>query len=84
LTNFAIDNTITVYPNPTNALVTIESSAAIKQVDVQDALGRTIETHVTGNVLTLQLPLAHFAQGAYVLSIETQNGLVKKQIAIVR
>lgn len=82
--SIAGDNNVNVYPNPTNAFVTISTTSPIKSITIENALGQRVASYKIANTLSHKLSLQDFVQGSYVLAIETENGLVRKQIAVVR
>ncbi len=64
-----------VYPNPTNDLLTITSQINIIDVTVLNANGRVVL-----NSNAMQLDLSALAPGVYFLKIKTQNGVAVKTV----
>ena len=73
LTNsiFDKDNSIMVYPNPTNSIINIDSSTSIKTIELYDVQGRIIETSIGE---TKKLDISDKVIGIYFLKITTEKG----------
>ncbi len=70
---------ITVYPNPANDVVKVQSTSGIKSVTVYDVQGRRIQT--TGsNSKNSEVNISELKAGIYFFSIETENGTGVKKI----
>lgn len=58
-----------IYPNPTNGIITIETTNAIEKIELYTLLGRKLsESNNT------QIDLSNLANGIYLLTINTQDG----------
>ena len=70
--------TATVYPNPFNNSLHIESTTAFKTMELYDVLGKQIISKNFEN----QLDTSKLAKGMYLLRLITQEGevLVKKVV----
>lgn len=70
----------TVYPNPTNGLVTINGTN-LKQAEVLNTLGQRVAT-ITGKGETLQVDLSHLPAGVYFVNVTDGEGrkCVKKVV----
>ena len=80
--NNQIKNQIKVYPNPTNSIVTIESSNKnIEQLKVIDITGRTIYQE---NIISKKqiIDVSKFPKGIYLLNIKTINDVIIKKLLI--
>lgn len=78
-TNVALENKISIFPNPTNAILNINL------VDVQNAKivlfdlhGRKLISQSMSN--SLKLDISHLSKGMYILQVETEAGQLTKQI----
>ncbi len=88
--NIDIDVEFNVYPNPAssnlNVDFAVEEPTRVK-VNIYDIQGRLITTAVdmeaVGNQ-TINVDLAEFTSGNYIVSLQTINGVVSKQISIVK
>ena len=65
-----------LYPNPTTDYISIETTARVKNIVFYDILGKLVlETTETQYISTTQ-----FAQGVYLVKIQTDKGEVTKKI----
>jgi hypothetical protein len=69
-TVFTKDNSITVSPNPTHAIITINGNSAIKSITLFDVQGRILETVLNSN----SIDLADKTNGIYFLKITSEKG----------
>ncbi len=67
------DNSIYIFPNPTNALVNIKSNTEIKRVELLNVTGQIILSENTKGT-SHQLNLEAFAKGIYFVKIYNENG----------
>ena len=73
------DESIQVYPNPTNGLLNVSGNGAM-QITVNNLLGQTLsETKAEGNAT---LDLSGLGQGFYLVRIATDKGITVKKIEI--
>ena len=65
---------ITIYPNPSSGLVTIDWTGKVKLIEVTDARGRLIQRieQFTGSNATVNL--TPYRSGVYFITIENENG----------
>jgi len=70
---FGIDNSISVFPNPSKGIVTLSSKHKLKSIKVHDAMGRLVFETVTED-LNYMLNVADYANGIYYLKINTEFG----------
>jgi hypothetical protein len=71
--NFAVDNTVKVYPNPAKNIVNIEAGSELQSVQLYDVQGRLLQSlsaEGTGTVLDLSSKPA----GIYFIKINTEKG----------
>lgn len=73
------DQTFSVYPNPFNDMLSVESNLGIKKVVIVNALGSTVYTEAQPQN---SISLEHLSSGVYFLTIEDESGriIVKKII----
>lgn len=67
---------IEVYPNPTNDEISISTEQEIKKVQLIAIDGRVIDLPSSNKI-----DVSNFAEGSYILNVETNNG--SKQIKVV-
>ena len=72
----ASDN-ISVYPNPTKGLVTVNSTTAVKAITVYDTTGKQISARKTNTV-----DLSNQAKGVYLVQVQTENGSTTKKVMV--
>ena len=70
---FEIDDSVAVFPNPTNGTININSTFNIKTIELYDIQGRILET-VLENTNTTTLDISSRQNGIYFLKINTKNG----------
>jgi Subtilase family/Secretion system C-terminal sorting domain len=80
-TNDASLEDITIYPNPTNGVLTIVSTAAqLQTIKVYDVLGRQVVLEQLNNVQGHQLDITQLKTAVYFVEIQTSQGTVVKRI----
>jgi hypothetical protein len=73
------NNSVSVYPNPTNGLLNIEGQG-IMRICVSNVLGQTLqETCSEGNAT---LDLGRFESGMYLIRIETESGVTVQKVNV--
>jgi hypothetical protein len=73
------DNSITLYPNPTNKEVNISSESIINSIEVFNSLGQKInQTNVKQNEKTLDIN--SFSKGVYIIGVNTDKGYIRKKL----
>jgi len=71
---FAMDESVKVYPNPSNGIVNIEADSTIQSLELFDVQGRLLQSS-TINEVTGQLDISQRATGMYFLKIRTEKGI---------
>jgi PKD repeat protein len=71
---------LNVYPNPTSNVLKIESSRAIKKIEVHSVSGQIILEKKDLNTEYVELDLSEFASQVYIVTIESEGKELKKQI----
>ncbi|HLV39892.1 T9SS type A sorting domain-containing protein [Xanthomarina sp.] len=76
--DYSLDNSISVYPNPTNDFVNLEvsNSVIIKSVELYNIIGKQVLK--TDSVKTLDL--SNLESGVYLLKVSTDLGSMTKKI----
>ncbi len=72
---------VKLFPNPADQYVNIHSDMTISEIEIMDVQGNVV-LHETVNELTAELNLGGFSAGNYFLRIQTQSGLVIKQLVL--
>ncbi|RDK88672.1 T9SS type A sorting domain-containing protein [Marinirhabdus gelatinilytica] len=70
---------ISVFPNPTNNIVNIQSLSTIKNIEVYDVQGRKIQA-VEATQQNTQVDISALRTGVYFFSIKTEKGSTVKKI----
>lgn len=88
VTNTSMDGyNVSLYPNPAsdNVTVSLEGNVYLKDVIVLNSIGQVVyKQSVDGNTKSLQVDVARFANGHYMLRAVTTEGTVSKPFNIVR
>ena len=73
------DNSITLYPNPTNKEVNISSENIINSIEVFNSLGQSVyKTNVKSREKIIDINF--LSKGVYVIGVNTENGYIKKKL----
>ena len=70
---FEIDESISVYPNPTNSIVTIKCNNSMQSVQLYDVQGRLLQTQIINNQTTT-VDLSQQSSGIYFVKVTSENG----------
>lgn len=75
LTEFDIEKSVSIYPNPTTDFVNIKSivSEKIKSIELFNALGQSIYSKSINNKTDIKINLLNFRRGLYFVQIEFEN-----------
>jgi len=71
---FAMNNTVKVYPNPSTGIVNIKADSAIQSLELFDVQGRLLQSSTLHEV-TGQLDISQRATGMYLLKVKTEKGI---------
>ncbi|MEP0262891.1 T9SS type A sorting domain-containing protein [Dokdonia sp.] len=83
ITEESLENTISLYPNPTRDIITIAntSNKIVSHISISDINGRIIETRTVQNgAIETQISLENYASGIYFARISTANESTVKRI----
>jgi hypothetical protein len=73
-TDFEIDDSVLVAPNPASSEVIVKADNVIKSMQLYDAQGRIITTNLT-NTLESKLDVSSYGNGIYFIKIITEKGI---------
>jgi len=73
------DNSITLYPNPTNSEVNISSENIINSIEIFNSLGQRVYYSMV-NSTDKVIDISSFVNGVYILGVNTENGVIRKKI----
>jgi hypothetical protein len=75
--NTLTSDSVSVSPNPTSGLVTVNSASAVKAITVYDSAGKQVSASKTNTV-----DLSNQAKGIYLVQVQTENGSTTKKIVV--
>lgn len=78
---FEFDDSVKVYPNPTNSIINIDSDFNIGSIELYDVQGRILETHIEDRTNSV-LNISNKSNGIYFLKINTEKG--SKVVKVVK
>jgi hypothetical protein len=78
----ALVDGIAVYPNPARDILNITSSTDITHVTVMNYVGQVVYNQKVVEDNDLQLSVAGYETGVYIVKVETTGGIVTKKITI--
>ncbi|MEC9209196.1 MAG: T9SS type A sorting domain-containing protein, partial [Bacteroidota bacterium] len=80
----SLDQSIKIYPNPTNGFLTIEGTHAINSITVMTSIGNQLLKVENNNneVSSTKLDLSTFAKGIYFIQIKQNNQIVNYRIVL--
>lgn len=71
---------INLYPIPATSSLMLESKVSIKNIQILNVLGEVISEEYAIHAYTKEVDLTAFADGPYIINIDTENGQVIKRI----
>jgi hypothetical protein len=78
-----IDN-ITIYPNPTNGIFTIETNAATKQmVQITNINGQSVLSQIIKDKKN-NIDISNLQEGVYTISISGNTGVTNRRLVIIK
>jgi uncharacterized delta-60 repeat protein len=77
--DFEMEESVKIYPNPTNSSVNISCDSTINRLELFDIQGRLLETNLVQES-TSKIDLSKRSKGVYFLKIETQQGYKVEKI----
>ena len=77
-------SSVSVYPNPAQDLVNIESTFDISKVTVMNYVGQTVAQLKKVESALVKLNTASYEDGVYFIKVETTEGIITKKITIAR
>ena len=77
------DMNVSVYPNPANNVLNINANSNINRVEVYNMMGQMVGMYDVNDMNT-QINTTSFANGVYMVKIETENGTSTKKFTVAR
>jgi hypothetical protein len=78
-TDFVLDNSVVVSPNPAKNNVVIKSDNNIKSIDLFDVQGRILTTKIVHTNQSV-LDISNYMNGIYFVKVTTENGIATAKI----
>jgi len=72
--NFAVDNSVTVSPNPAVSVIHVNANSTITMVQLYDIQGRLLQAFA-GNDVSATIDVSNRAMGMYFLKVTTATGI---------
>jgi hypothetical protein len=81
LTDIDVSHLVSIYPNPADDVLKIQSSFKVKEIEIHNALGQVVLRKEGGqNIETIDV--SNLQSGTYIVRIKTQRGFANKKIVI--
>lgn len=80
-----VDKHVKLYPNPVNDVLYVELldvNREIRSVHLTDMSGRILLREQGNNHISQQISVGSLPSGAYVLSVETDNGTINERVSV--
>ena len=78
-----VSDDVMIYPNPAKHIVYIDAKENVKEVNVYNMLGVKMSTLNVQNT-TANIDMSGYDSGLYILNIETESGIITRQINIIK
>ncbi|MDC7995893.1 T9SS type A sorting domain-containing protein, partial [Altibacter sp. HG106] len=78
--NDVLASNISLYPNPTNDVVTVAAKTPVTQVVIHDLQGRLVHTQAGTGSNELSVSTQQLRAAMYFVTITTQEGTVTKRL----
>lgn len=74
-----LEKELKLYPNPTNAILNVEmKNSRIVEYRILNLLGQEVQTESVGLQHNISIDTQSIPKGSYLISIQTENGLITK------
>ena len=78
----ALEDGISVYPNPARNLLNVVSTSDITHVTIMNYVGQVVYNQKVVEDNDLQLNVAGYETGVYMVKVETTEGILVKKVTI--
>lgn len=75
---------LSLFPNPTNTIATVEAQEPLKKITISDATGRTVMEYNDLNALGVEMDLSKLGPGIYFVTAKAANTNKQKTLRIVK
>lgn len=72
---------VSVYPNPGNNMVNIETGSSIAQIEISNAMGQAVYSAIS-TTITHTVNLAHLPRAIYSIAVKTEAGVSKGRLVL--
>ncbi|MBP5649964.1 MAG: choice-of-anchor J domain-containing protein [Bacteroidales bacterium] len=79
----AENNNVSVYPNPANNVINVNSTSNISNVEIYTITGQKVGDF-TANSNHTAISTSNLTNGLYLMRIHTENGVINKKFSVVR
>jgi len=79
--NYILNNSVSIYPNPTKGLLNVMSSEMMNFIKLYDEYGQLVMSMAVENKSAI-LYTSDLAEGVYYLRIETNKGIASKNVIV--
>lgn len=76
---FEKDNSVVIFPNPTQSIINVKSENSIKSIQLYDVQGRLLQTKLTDENST-SIDISDKSNGIYFLKITSEKGIKVERI----
>ena len=74
-----LDNSVTIYPNPTQDNLNVKMEASFDNVEITNLLGQVIYTVAITGSQELEISVANYRSGVYLIRLQGEHGVVVKK-----
>jgi hypothetical protein len=75
-------NTVSVYPNPAQTFINIQSASVVSDVELYDIAGRLVKKETNLGQYQLRLDLNNLSKGVYSVKVTTEKGIISKKVVL--
>jgi len=75
LVNLNANSDLDIYPNPVRDVLHLKTDLGVKKITILDLLGKQLKSVVPENAIELSVPVSDLNSGAYLIRMETENGI---------
>ncbi len=76
-------NEIKIYPNPSNSIITIESSFLMSLIKITDISGKVVLSKNINNLSKININTTMLKDGIYFVNIRSNNRIISQKISII-
>ncbi len=73
------ENNISLFPDPTNTILHINTTIPINTITLYNTLGQKMESHTLNKPLQYNLNIGDISRGIYIIELQTSSGTLTKK-----